>query len=186
MTKTIKYCMYPVEDGRCGKPFSTLSIRSSRRYCDEHELKKGVRAKSNNTISKVQTQEDMAEYVMSEMNSKALTRSELNQKIIRVNERVNFLQESIEDITNKDIKEYTIKQHKRLSSLINKRVDSLFRREMVKPLEKEKQLMNYILKLNDRISVLEKDLDRAYIALSKKQKPLKRTNKNKNKNEEKI
>jgi len=186
MTKTTKYCMHPVEDGRCGKPFTTYSIRSFRKYCDEHEPKRGLRAKSSNTISKVQTQEEMAEYVMSEMNSKALSRSELNQKIIRVNERVNSLQESVEDITNKDVKEYTVKQHKRLSTLINKRVDTLFRREMVKPLEKEKQLMNYILKLNDRISVLEKDLDRAYIALSKKQKPLKRTNKNKNKNEEKI
>ena len=65
----------------------------------------------------------------------------------------------------------------KLVETINRRVDTLFEREKVNTVNKEDRLMDYIVKLNDRISVLEKDLDRAYIALSKKQKPLKRTNK---------
>lgn len=192
MTKTTKYCMYPVEDGRCGKAFSTHSIRSQRKFCDEHEPKMGLRTKSTNLISKVETQEDMRNYVMSEMNSSALTRRELGQRIKEVKSDINLkiddMQKIINDITNKDMEGYTIKQHQRMSEIINKRVDTLFERGKVNPITKEDKIMLYIIKLNDRIAVLEKDLDKAYKALknTKGYTNIKRTNKNKNKNEEKI
>jgi len=181
MTKSVKYCMHPVEDGRCGKPFTTNSIRSYRKYCDEHEITSGVKTRSTNTFSKVQTQEDMREYVMSEMNSKAMTRSELGVKIgvvqVNLSNRIDHLHDIISGVIDVNKDGYTIKKNDKLVETINRRVDTLFEREKVNTVNKEDRLMDYIVKLNDRISVLEKDLDRAYIALSKKQKPLKRTNK---------
>ena len=181
MTKSVKYCMHPVEDGRCGKPFTTHSIRSYRKYCDEHEITSGVKTRSTNTFSKVQTQEDMREYVMSEMNSKAMTRSELGVKIgvvqVNLSNRIDHLHDIISGVIDVNKDGYTIKKNDKLVETINRRVDTLFEREKVNTVNKEDRLMDYIVKLNDRISVLEKDLDRAYIALSKKQKPLKRTNK---------
>ena len=187
MTKSVKYCMHPVEDGRCGKPFTTNSIRSYRKYCDEHEITSGVKTRSTNTFSKVQIQEEMREYVLSEMNSRALTRKELNDKItnsqIETNKRINMLHDIVADITNADMEGYTMKKHQAMKEIIEKRIDVLFEKEKVNPINKEDKIMGYIVKLNDRISVLEKDLDRAYIALGKKQKPLKRTNKNKKREE---
>lgn len=181
MTKSVKYCLYPVEDGRCGKSFTTHSIRSQKKFCDEHELMSGNKPRSTNTYAKSQTQEEMREYVLSEMNSKALTRKQLNDKItnsqIETNKRINTLHDIVADITNKDMEGYTIKKHKVMKQIIENRIDTLFEREKVNPINREDRIMDYIVKLNDRISVLEKDLDRAYIALSKKQKPLKRTNK---------
>ncbi len=181
MTKSVKYCMHPVEDGRCGKAFTTHSIRSQRKYCDEHEIMTGVKTRSTNTFSKVQTQEDMREYVISEMNSKAMTRSELGVKIgvvqVNLSNRIDHLHDIINGVAGLSDEGYTIKKNNKLVETINRRVDTLFEREKVNTVNKEDRLMGYIVKLNDRISVLEKDLDRAYIALSKKQKPLKRTNK---------
>ena len=81
MTKTIKYCSYPVEDGRCGVSFSTHGIRSSRKYCDEHLRKQGVLTRSTNAFSKVQDRETMRDYVRKEMQSTELTRTELTTKI---------------------------------------------------------------------------------------------------------
>jgi len=165
MTKTTKYCMHPVEDGRCGKPFTTYSIRSSRRYCDEHELKVGQNVRIGNTYSKVQTQEEMRKYVMSEMNSQAMTRGELGLKISttanRINKRIDVLHDIVADITTSDMEGYTIKKHQTMKNIIEDRIDILFERNLV-TLSTDDKIMEYITKMNQRIKVLEISLDKAY------------------------
>jgi len=165
MTKSIKYCMHPVEDGRCGKPFTTYSIRSSRRYCDEHELKVGQNVRIGNTYSKVQTQEEMRKYVMSEMNSQAMTRGELGLKISttanRINKRIDVLHDIVADITTSDMEGYTIKKHQTMKNIIEDRIDILFERNLV-TLSTDDKIMEYITKMNPRIKVLEISLDKAY------------------------
>jgi len=184
MTKSIKYCMHPVEDGRCGKPFTTYSIRSSRRYCDEHEIKVGQNTRMGNTYSKVQTQEEMRKYVMSEMNSQAMTRGELGLKISttanRINKRIDMLHDIVADITTSDMEGYTIKKHSALKEIIHQRIDVLFEQEKLNPINKEDRMMDYIVKLNDRVSVLESDLDKAYSKINKLQKGRGITRRNKN------
>tara|TARA_R100000742_G_C4272588_1_gene91836 strand:+ start:1037 stop:1591 length:555 start_codon:yes stop_codon:yes gene_type:complete len=181
MTKTIKYCRYPVEDGRCGNPFSTYSIRSQRKFCDEHEPTQGVRAKSGNLNSKTATQEEMKDYLIDEMNSQELSRKELNDKMIRnkidLSARIDKLHDIVADITNSDMEGYTIKKHNAMKEIIHQRIDVLFEQEKLNPINKEDRIMLYISKLSSRITTLEKDLDKAYevINRTKKGHPIKRS-----------
>lgn len=165
MTKNVRYCRYPVEDGRCGKAFSTSSIRTARQYCDEHQPKSGVRVRSHNTYSKVTTQEQMKEYIINEMHSHELTRKELNDKFRRykkdTSNRIDMLHDIVADITNTDMEGYTMRKHQAMKNIIEDRIDILFERNLV-TLSIDDKMMEYITKMNQRIKVLENSLDKAY------------------------
>ena len=189
MTKTIKYCMYPVEDGRCGKAFTTHSIRTMRRFCDEHAPTVGTRTKGNNTNILIANQEEMRAYVRREIQSSELTRKELNDKLIvnnrDTNKRIDFIRDIVADITNSDLEGYTIKKHQTMKKIIEERIDILSERNIIST-SREGKIMDYIVKMNNRIKTLEVDLEKAYeiIESNKAGKKIKRKNKNKNKNEE--
>lgn len=165
MTKTIKYCMYPVEDGRCGKAFTTHSIRTMRRFCDEHAPTVGTRTRGNNTNILIANQEEMRAYVRREMQSSELTRKELNDKLIAnnrdTNKRIDFIRDIVADITNSDLEGYTIQKHQTMKKIIEERIDILHERNII-TLSKEDKMMEYITKMNHRIKILENSLEKAY------------------------
>jgi len=183
MTKTIKYCSYPVEDGRCGVSFSTHGIRSSRKYCDEHLRKQGVLTRSTNAFSKVQDRETMRDYVRKEMQSTELTRTELTTKIntnhYNIRTELKEIKEILSIITTSNLEEYKIKQNAIIVETINARVDVLLEREMSVPIDKADRLLGYMTAMNTRIVRLEKDLDKIYkqINSTKKGRDLKRNSK---------
>ena len=165
MTKTVKYCLYPINDGRCGKTFASLSIRSSRKYCDEHLPTRGKLLRNTNIHVKASDQEMLRDYVRSEYQSTELTRAELNVKIninhSLIEKQLNELQAAFSDITQIDLTGYKIKQSELLIATINARVDAIAEREQTVPIEKSDRLLGYITSMNTRIVRLERKLVKA-------------------------
>ena len=184
----VKYCVYPVEDGRCGNSFSSIGIKSTRKYCDEH-LSYVTTYKADNTIvyssnkyAQISNNEEMYDWVRKEMSKTTVPNKELIMRINELRRRIdsieetvklsidNIIQEKIDNAVELSLKGDVIsdKLQKQILTL-NSKINSLT--EIVE--NQKEELKNCYVKMND-MDYLNKN-NRIYKNIM---------NKNKNKNEE--
>ena len=162
-----KYCMYPVEDGRCGVPFSTRSIKSSRKYCEEHfsfttnYTDDSKIVYSPNKYAQVTNMKEMHNWVRSEMASGKITNEELLSRITLLNNRIDSLRASF---GNKEMS---------FEESIIKRIDSAISTAINENIDYQKyvdKLQGQLVILNNKLIKLTKVVNKQSIELKEYKK----------------
>jgi hypothetical protein len=147
MIKVVKRCEFPMPDGfKCNKPFKVSSVRTGRKYCDEHvgndkrnahQLSTNKLVTSSNAHAQTGNEAHMREWVMAKM------RSEKKDK-----DRITKLEKEIARL--EELFEKSEGNKKKIASAVHK--------EMNKPAYKEKiegVLVKLLQKMNKRIDDIE-------------------------------
>ena len=181
MSGNVKYCIKPVEDGRCGKPFRTKSIRSTRRFCDECSPKHTdvpnplSTLKTRNTYKLGADEKAMRDWVKSQMAreninhaQKVSRASTLSARVLALESKVSILKQDFKvwDDVDKP-SDYTINKKEKIISAIENTVEKLLSNEVDNTLMAK--LNNRVTLLNTKIIRLEnenKELKKQFKAMN--------------------
>ena len=147
MIKVVKRCEFPMPDGfKCNKPYKVSSVRTGRKYCDDHigndkrnanQLSTNKLVTSSNAHAQTANEAHMREWVMAKMRSEKKDKD----RITKLEKEIARLEELFE------------------KSEGNKRkIESAVHKEMNKPAYKEKiegVLVKLLQKINKRIDDIE-------------------------------
>jgi len=172
MSGNVKYCMKPVEDGRCGKPFKTLSIRSPRKHCDDclpeyaNVPNPLSTIKTRNTYKLGADEKAMRDWVKKQMAQENTIFGQETSREISISARVASLERKISTL-KQDFKvwddvdkpsDYTIKKRERILSAIENTVEKLLSNKVDNTLMAK--LNNKVATLNTKVIRLEEENDK--------------------------
>ncbi len=169
MSGNVKYCMQPVEDGRCGKPFKTNSIRSLRRYCDDcspehtHVPNPLSTLKTRNTYKLGADEKAMRDWVRKQMTQEnkifgqeASRETSLSARVASLESKISKLKQDFKVWDDVDkLSDYSIKKRQRILSAIENAVEKLLSNKVDNTLMAK--LNNKVATLNTLVVRLEKE-----------------------------
>ena len=202
-SKTVKYCNFPIEDGRCAKSFAVYSIRSNRKYCDEHMINNPdvpnpkISVTSNNLRKIAADDIAMRKWVKAQMGKENTSFARDESYTTGVAARVTKIEQSLSRL-KQDFKvwddvdkpsEYTMKKKTKILSAIDKTVERILNKDVDSSIVS--RLNTKVASLNTKNLRLEKEVHKMkiinkarYTALSVKiTRMKKKQNKGENKND---
>ena len=171
-TRNVRYCLQPVEDGRCGKPFSVYSIRAVRKYCDDHLPVSPhvpnplLNLKTKNVNKLVADEIAMREWVRKQMGLENINFAREHTYTSGVAARVTKVEESLSKL-KQDFKlwddvdklsDYTVAKRKKITSTIDKAVERILDKEVDNSLMGKLNVK--VASLNTQVIRLEKELSK--------------------------
>jgi len=169
LSGNVKYCTKPVEDGRCGKPFKTKSIRSTRKFCDEcspkypHVPNPLSTLATKNTYKLGADEKAMRDWVKRQMANENLFHGQqtsremsLTKRIVNLEQNVSKLKQDFKVWDDVDkLSDYSIKKRAKIISAIENTVEKLLSNKVDNTLMAK--LNNKVALLNTKIVRLEKE-----------------------------
>jgi hypothetical protein len=169
MSGNVKYCVTPVEDGRCGNAFKTNSIRSPRKYCDEC-LPKYTNVpnplstiKTRNTYKLGSDEKAMRDWVKKQMaqenvffGQEAGREKSASARLASLERNVSKLKQDFKVWDDVDkLSDYSIKKRAKILSSIENTVEKLLSNKVDNTLMAK--LNNKVATLNTKIVQLEQE-----------------------------
>jgi len=169
LSGNVKYCTKPVEDGRCGKPFKTFSIRSTRKFCDECSPKYPNVPNPLSTLATKNTyklgadEKAMRDWVKKQMAHENLFYGQQASRETSLTKRIGDLEQGVSKL-KQDFKvwddvdklsDYSIKKRAKIISAIENAVEKLLSNKVDNTLMAK--LNNKVATLNTKIVRLEKE-----------------------------